>query len=166
MRLTTAGESHGRALVGIIEGLPANLAIDVAAIDGDLKLRQGGYGRGGRQKIESDRAEILSGVRNGLTLGSPLAFMIVNADYKNWERVMGAGECDTSQRRLTAVRPGHADLTGLIKFGQTDARNILERASARPRCDDAIVAVGEYLALVEREGVCQPSWHDSSPCRC
>ena len=150
MRLTTAGESHGRALVGIIEGLPANLAIDVAAIDSDLKLRQGGYGRGGRQKIESDRAEILSGVRNGLTLGSPLAFMIVNADYKNWERVMGAGECDTSQRRLTAVRPGHADLTGLIKFGQTDARNILERASAR---ETAVrVAAGavakQYLAAL------------------
>ena len=84
MKLTTAGESHGRALVGIIEGLPSNLKIDKSLIDADLALRQGGYGRGGRQKIEHDKIEIISGVRNELTLGSPLAFMIVNADYKNW----------------------------------------------------------------------------------
>lgn len=131
MKLTTAGESHGKALVGIIEGLPSNLTIDCAHINADLALRQGGYGRGGRQKIERDRIEILSGVRNMLTLGSPLAFQIVNADYKNWESCMSADACDVTQRTLTKVRPGHADLTGLIKFGQTDARNILERASAR-----------------------------------
>ena len=131
MKLTTAGESHGRALVGIIEGLPSNLPIDASLINADLALRQGGYGRGGRQKIESDKIEILSGVRNTLTLGSPLAFTVINADYKNWENCMSAESCDVSIRTLTKVRPGHADLTGLLKFGQTDARNVLERASAR-----------------------------------
>ena len=131
MKLTTAGESHGRALIGIIEGLPSNLKIDRAAIDAELALRQSGYGRGGRQKIERDHIQILSGVRNCLTLGSPLAFMIENSDYKNWENCMSPDSCDTSLRTLTKVRPGHADLTGLLKFGQTDARNILERASAR-----------------------------------
>ena len=150
MKLTTAGESHGRALVGIIEGLPSNLKIDSALIDADLALRQSGYGRGGRQKIERDRIEILSGVRGELTLGSPLAFMIVNADYKNWENCMSPGPCDTSERTLTRVRPGHADLTGLLKFGQSDARNILERASAR---ETAVrVAAGavakQYLAAL------------------
>lgn len=131
MKLTTAGESHGRALVGIIEGMPSNLPIDTSLINADLALRQGGYGRGGRQKIERDKIEILSGVRNTLTLGSPLAFAVINADYKNWENCMSAESCDVSLRTLTKVRPGHADLTGLLKFGQTDARNVLERASAR-----------------------------------
>ena len=131
MKLTTAGESHGRALIGIIEGLPSNLKIDRAAIDAELALRQSGYGRGGRQKIERDHIQILSGVRNCLTLGSPLAFMIENSDYKNWENCMSPDPCDTSLRTLTKVRPGHADLTGLKKFDQRDARNILERASAR-----------------------------------
>ena len=125
MKLTTAGESHGRALVGIIEGLPSNLPIDISLINADLALRQGGYGRGGRQKIERDKIEILSGVRNTLTLGSPLAFAVINADYKNWENCMSAESCDVSLRTLTKVRPGHADLTGLLKFGQTDARNVL-----------------------------------------
>lgn len=131
MKLTTAGESHGKALVGIIEGLPSNLEIDIGEIDRDLSLRQGGYGRGGRQKIEKDRVEILSGVRNRLTLGSPLAFSITNADYENWRAFMAPEGCDTSARTLTRVRPGHADLTGMIKYDQKDARNILERASAR-----------------------------------
>ena len=150
MKLTTAGESHGKALVGIIEGLPSNLGIDIAAIDADLAFRQSGYGRGGRQKIERDRIEIMSGVRNRLTLGSPLAFCIVNADYPNWEKYMAAEGCDVSARTLTRVRPGHADLTGIKKFAQTDARNILERASAR---ETAVrVAAGsiakQYLAAL------------------
>ena len=150
MKLTTAGESHGKALVGIIEGLPSNLGIDIAAIDADLAFRQSGYGRGGRQKIERDRIEIISGVRNRLTLGSPLAFCIVNADYPNWEKYMAAEGCDVSARTLTRVRPGHADLTGIKKFAQTDARNILERASAR---ETAVrVAAGsiakQYLAAL------------------
>lgn len=131
MKLTTAGESHGKALTGIIEGLPSNLEIDIDEINSYLALRQSGYGRGGRQKIEHDKAEILSGVRNKLTLGSPLAFIIVNRDYENWRSVMSAEEADVTLRTLTRVRPGHADLTGMIKFDQTDARNVLERASAR-----------------------------------
>lgn len=131
MKLTTAGESHGKTLLGIIEGLPANLEININEINGYLALRQGGYGRGGRQKIERDKVEILSGVRNCKTLGSPLAFSVKNNDYVNWEKYMAPEGCDVAQKQLTAVRPGHADLTGLKKYGQTDARNILERASAR-----------------------------------
>ncbi|MDE7379744.1 MAG: chorismate synthase [Clostridia bacterium] len=131
IKLTTAGESHGKALVGIIEGLPSNLTVDIAEIDSYLALRQSGYGRGGRQKIEKDRVEILSGVRNKLTLGSPLAFCIKNNDYQNWQSYMAAEGADVTQKTLTRVRPGHADLAGMIKYAQTDARNILERASAR-----------------------------------
>lgn len=131
MKLVTAGESHGKAIVGIIEGLPSNLEIDIDEINAALALRQSGYGRGARQKIERDKAEILSGVRNRLTLGSPLAFCVYNADYENWKDCMAPDGCDVTLKTLTRVRPGHADLTGLKKFGQTDARNILERASAR-----------------------------------
>ena len=134
MKLTTAGESHGKALVAIIEGLPAHLKIDIDKINAELTLRQSGYGRGGRQKIEHDCVEILTGVRNKQTLGSPLTLCIYNKDYKNWENCMSDGDCDESvmqAKSLTKVRPGHADLTGVLKFGQTDARNILERASAR-----------------------------------
>ncbi|MDE5722298.1 MAG: chorismate synthase [Clostridia bacterium] len=131
MKLTTAGESHGKCLVGIIEGLPSNLKINIGEINRNLSLRQSGYGRGARQKIESDKAEILSGVRNLLTLGSPLAFAVVNKDYENWKDIIAPEGCDVTKKRVTAVRPGHADLTGLLKYAQDDARNILERASAR-----------------------------------
>lgn len=131
MKLTTAGESHGRALTAIIEGLPSNLEIDVDEINRYLALRQGGYGRGARQKIESDKAEILSGVRDRKTLGSPVCICVENKDYKNWEEYMSPYGADVSARRLTKVRPGHADLSGVLKYDQTDARNILERASAR-----------------------------------
>ena len=131
MKLTTAGESHGKALIGIIEGLPSNLKIDIDEINKYLSLRQSGYGRGGRQKIERDSVEIISGVRNLVTLGSPLSFAIINKDYDNWREYMAPEGCDVNAKKLTKVRPGHADLTGLIKYGQTDARNILERASAR-----------------------------------
>lgn len=131
MKFISAGESHGKCLVGIIEGLPSNLKIDISEINAYLALRQSGYGRGGRQKIESDKVEILSGVRNLLTLGSPLSFAVVNRDYENWRAVMAPEGCDVSKKTVTAVRPGHADLTGLLKYGQADARNILERASAR-----------------------------------
>lgn len=148
MKLTTAGESHGKALIGIIEGLPSNLKIDIEEINCYLALRQSGYGRGGRQKIERDCVEIISGVRNFLTLGSPLAFSVANADYKNWQGIMSPEGCDTASRTLTKVRPGHADLTGMIKYDQTDARNVLERASARETA--ARVAAGtiarQYLA--------------------
>ena len=131
MKLTTAGESHGKGLIGIIEGLPAGLRLDLGEIDAELAVRQSGYGRGGRQKIEHDRAEILSGVRNCVTLGSPVAIAVWNRDYENWRAYMAPEGCDGAARRLTAVRPGHADLTGLKKFGGEDARNVLERASAR-----------------------------------
>lgn len=131
MKITTSGESHGKGLFAIIEGLPSNLKIDVEQIDYYLALRQGGYGRGGRQKIEKDTVQIMSGVRNALTLGSPVCLFIQNADYKNWEDCMSPSPCDVSKRTLTKVRPGHADLTGVIKYAQSDARNVLERASAR-----------------------------------
>lgn len=131
MKIATAGESHGKGLFCIMEGLPAGLVIDQKEIDAYLELRQSGYGRGARQKIEHDRAEILSGVRGGVTLGSPVTLAVWNRDYENWKEYMAPEGCDVSARRLTKVRPGHADLTGLKKFGGDDARNVLERASAR-----------------------------------
>src|SRR5919112_5687573 len=134
LRFTTAGESHGRALVAIVEGLPANLPIDQSLIDRELERRQWGYGRGGRMKIERDRAEILSGVRHGLTLGSPIALTVENKDWKNWTEVMSAEPTEVppeKSRRVKRPRPGHADLAGGQKFGARDLRDILERASAR-----------------------------------
>jgi chorismate synthase len=133
-RFTTAGESHGRALVAILEGMPAGMPVDVAGIDRELARRQWGYGRGGRMKIEHDQVEILSGVRHGLTLGSPIALQIQNKDWANWTEVMSAEplEVDSEKtRRLKRPRPGHADLAGGLKFGARDLRNVLERASAR-----------------------------------
>ena len=155
MRLTTAGESHGKALIAIVEGLPAHLTIDVEKINAALALRQSGFGRGGRQAIEKDCVEILTGVRNGETLGSPVTLCIYNRDYENWQACMSAGDCDLAQvvtKKLTKVRPGHADLAGMQKFAQEDARNILERASAR---ETAIrVAAGElYRQYLSALGV-------------
>src|SRR5213596_3737346 len=133
-RFTTAGESHGRGLVGILEGIPAGLPLSAADVDTELKRRQGGYGRGARMKIESDRIEWLSGVRAGETLGSPIALLIWNRDWEHWQDVM-APEADgpgTERRRqVTRPRPGHADLAGVLKYDRSDARDILERASAR-----------------------------------
>ncbi len=155
MKVTTAGESHGKALVAILEGLPAHLCVKAEDIDEALALRQSGFGRGGRQKIEKDKVEILTGVRNGQTLGSPITLCIYNKDFANWQSAMSAGECDEramQEKVLTKVRPGHADLTGMLKFDQTDARNILERASAR---ETAIrVAAGEvFRAYLRNLGV-------------
>ena len=155
MKLTTAGESHGKALVAVIEGLPAHLRIDTDKINEALALRQSGFGRGARQKIERDCVEILTGVRNRETLGSPLTLCIYNKDFENWHSSMSADACDGAEmekKKLTRVRPGHADLTGVIKFEQTDARNVLERASAR---ETAIrVAAGEvYRAYLSELGV-------------
>ncbi len=133
-RFTTAGESHGRALVAIVEGLPAGLPIDIEQINRELKRRQQGYGRGARMKIEQDRVEILSGVRHGLTLGSPLAVMIENKDWANWDDVMFPGERELApekSRRVKRPRPGHADLAGGLKYDARDLRDVLERASAR-----------------------------------
>ena len=133
-RFTTAGESHGRALVAVVEGLPAGLRVDSELINGELARRQWGYGRGGRMKIERDRAEILSGVRHGLTLGSPVALVIENNDWANWSDVMAAEAREVApekSRRVRMPRPGHADLAGGQKFGARDLRDVLERASAR-----------------------------------
>lgn len=133
-RFTTAGESHGRALVAIVEGLPAGMPVDIEQIDHQLKRRQQGYGRGARMKIEQDRVEILSGVRHGLTLGSPLALLIENKDWANWTEVMSAEPQDLApekSRRVKRPRPGHADLAGGLKYNTRDLRDVLERASAR-----------------------------------
>ncbi|HSP61512.1 MAG TPA: chorismate synthase [Pyrinomonadaceae bacterium] len=133
-RFTTAGESHGRALVAIVEGLPAGLPIDIEQINHELHRRQQGYGRGARMKIEQDRVEILSGVRHGLTLGSPLAMMIENKDWANWDDVMSPDERELppeKSRRVKRPRPGHADLAGGLKYNTRDLRDVLERASAR-----------------------------------
>src|SRR6202158_2642131 len=134
LRFTTAGESHGRALVAIVEGLPAGVPVNGDEIDRELKRRQGGYGRGGRMKIEQDHVEILSGVRHGLTLGSPLAVMIENKDWANWTEVMSAEPQEIASeksRRVKRPRPGHADLAGGLKYDTRDLRDVLERASAR-----------------------------------
>lgn len=133
-RFTTAGESHGRALVAILEGLPAGLSIDVADINRELERRQWGYGRGGRMKIEHDEVQLLSGVRHGLSLGSPIGLLIQNKDWENWSDVMAVAPAEIpaeKSRRVSRPRPGHADLAGGLKFGARDLRNILERASAR-----------------------------------
>ena len=133
-RFTTAGESHGRALVAIVEGLPAGLPISVDQINHELWRRQQGYGRGARMKIEKDEVEILSGVRHGLTLGSPLALMIENKDWANWDEVMAVEPKELApekSRRVKRPRPGHADLAGGLKYDARDLRNVLERASAR-----------------------------------
>jgi chorismate synthase len=133
-RFITSGESHGRALVAIIEGLPAGVPVDTDQINYELKRRQWGYGRGGRMKIEQDQAQILSGVRHGLTLGSPVALMIENRDWANWTEVMASEPRDVppeKSRELKRPRPGHADLPGGLKYDLRDLRNVLERASAR-----------------------------------
>lgn len=141
LRYLTAGESHGRALTAILEGVPSGLEIRVSEINEQLSRRQKGYGRGGRMKIEQDQAQILSGVRGGVTLGSPIALKIDNRDWPNWEKVMDV-ECeDKSQAKVVHTpRPGHADLPGGMKYDHRDLRNVLERASARETA--ARVAVG------------------------
>src|SRR4051812_3567780 len=135
LRFTTAGESHGQALVSVLEGMPAGLPLLVDDVNVELARRQQGYGRGRRMQIEKDTAEFLSGVRAGQTLGSPISMLIQNRDWKNWSQIMDPapreGDPDPRRRAVTRVRPGHADLTGLLKYDRNDARDILERASAR-----------------------------------
>lgn len=155
VRFTTAGESHGRALIGIVEGVPAGLPLEAADLNRDLRRRQLGHGRGARMKIESDQVEILSGVRAGETLGSPIGLLIWNRDWENWRDVM-APEPDSSgeerRRRVKRPRPGHADLVGVLKYGRSDARDILERASARETA--ARVACGAVCRrLLEQFGI-------------
>ncbi|HEY6652567.1 MAG TPA: chorismate synthase [Solirubrobacterales bacterium] len=131
LRFTTAGESHGPGLVAIVEGMPAGLELDRAALDREMARRQLGHGRGGRMKIESDTVEIRSGVRHGRTLGSPIAVLVANRDYPNWDERMNPWPVEAEVEETHLPRPGHADLAGLQKFGFTDVRNVLERASAR-----------------------------------
>ena len=147
IRFTTAGESHGRALVAIVEGVPAGLPLAAEDINHDLKRRMQGHGRGARMKIESDEAQILSGVRAGETIGSPIALLIENRDWANWEDVMSPGATgDEPRRRLVRPRPGHADLAGVLKYDRSDARDILERASARETA--ARVAAGAVCRVL------------------
>lgn len=161
LRYFTAGETHGKCLTVIVEGMPSGVKISIDKINEQLARRQQGYGRGGRMAIEKDTAEILSGVRAGFTLGSPIAMKIENKDWKNWEEVMGA-EQSNGKRAVDCPRPGHADLTGGMKYNHKDLRNVLERASARETA--ARVAVGalvrqavepfgiEFLSHVKRIG--------------
>ena len=150
LRFTTAGESHGPGLVAIVEGMPAGLELDRDALDRDMARRQLGHGRGGRMKIESDVVEIRAGVRHGRTLGSPIAVLVANRDYPNWEERMDPWPVDAEVEETHLPRPGHADLAGALKFGHSDVRNVLERASARETA--ARVAAGSiakgFLAAV------------------
>jgi chorismate synthase len=152
LRFLTAGESHGPALTTIVEGLPAGVGVAKAAIDRELKRRMGGHGRGGRMKIEADEVEILGGVRFGRTLGSPVALLIRNRDFANWKDVMnpeGERPAGDAARAVTRPRPGHADLAGALKYGTHDARDVLERASARETA--ARTAAGALAKALLRE---------------
>src|SRR4051812_41234319 len=130
-RFTTAGESHGPGLVAIVEGVPAGLELEREALDRDMARRQLGHGRGGRMKTERDSVEIRAGVRHGRTLGSPIAVLVANRDYENWEERMNPWPVEAEVEEVHLPRPGHADLVGLQKYGHSDVRNVLERASAR-----------------------------------
>jgi len=183
-RFLTAGESHGKALSIILEGVPAGLRLSEADIAGQLRRRQLGYGRGGRMKIEQDHAEILAGVRHGYTLGSPIALLIRNRDWENWQEKMAVEPVEGPVERVTRLRPGHADLTGSIKYGFDDVRPVLERASAREtaarvaaggvarrlldefgvRFHGHVVALGGVEAAIAQD----PDWDrvEASPVRC
>src|ERR687894_1212374 len=148
LRFTTAGESHGPALVAVLEGLPAGLELTPEDVDRDLARRQLGHGRGGRMKIEKDRAEVTSGVRHGRTLGGPIALRMQNRDYANWEERMSPWPVNGEVDEVHLPRPGHADLAGVQKFGFSDVRNVLERASARETTSR--VAVGALAKVFLR----------------
>jgi chorismate synthase len=157
MEYRTAGESHGRALVTIVSGVPAGVSLTQAALDADLRRRQAGYGRGGRMRIESDRAQVLAGVRAGHTTGAPVAIMVANRDAENWTDAMDPFAASSPASRVTAPRPGHADLPGVLKTGADDVRDVLERASARETA--ARVAAGAVArALLAHAGVSVVSW--------
>jgi len=150
LRFSTAGESHGEALVALLSGMPAGLAIDVEFVDRELWRRQQGYGRGGRMRIERDQAHILSGVRHGKTIGSPIAILLANKDWQNWTEALPVEEGDPAKhKRVASPRPGHADLAGALKYNFCEARYVLERASARESA--ARVAIGAVAKLFLRE---------------
>src|SRR6202795_1989214 len=150
LRYFTSGESHGEALVAFLSGLPAGLAVNQAFVDRDLWRRQQGYGRGGRMKIESDKAHILSGVRQGKTIGSPIAILLENKDWKNWQESLPVEQGDSAKHKaIASPRPGHADLAGALKYNFPEARYVLERASARESA--ARVAIGGVAKLFLRE---------------
>src|SRR5487761_235914 len=151
LKFQTAGESHGQGLVAIISGIPAGLRVDFEYINRDLKRRMGGYGRGGRMKIESDSAQFISGVRHGETIGSPIALLIENRDWPNWAQAMAVEDNPESRAKykpLSPPRPGHADLAGCLKYNFPDARYVLERASARETA--ARVSAGAFAKLMLR----------------
>ncbi|MHB8572291.1 MAG: chorismate synthase [Candidatus Dormibacteria bacterium] len=184
LRLLTAGESHGPQLTAILEGLPAGVPVDARAINHDLGRRQGGYGRGGRQKIEHDQVEIVGGVRAGRTLGGPVALVVRNRDWENWKGPMQVEADGFRANPVTRLRPGHADLPGALKYGTGDVRDILERSSAREtaarvaagsvarsllsefgvRISSWTVSVGEVVATVSEP--VDPEQVDASPLRC
>src|SRR6202795_3561633 len=150
LRYFTSGESHGEALVAFLSGMPAGLKVDQAFLDRELWRRQQGYGRGGRMKIERDSAHILSGVRHGITIGSPIAVLLENKDWKNWTESLPVEEGDPAKhKRVASPRPGHADLAGAVKYNFSEARYVLERASARESA--ARVAAGAIAKLLLRE---------------
>src|SRR2546426_3899077 len=146
LRLLTAGESHGERLTVILDGVPAGLTLREEDLARDLARRQGGHGRGGRMAIEHDEAHIVAGVRGGLTLGSPITLEIANRDWENWRQVMAVDAAGGKRKPITRGRPGHADLAGMLQYGADDARDVLERASAR-----------ETAARVAAGGAAQPA---------
>ncbi|MDO8616342.1 MAG: chorismate synthase [Dehalococcoidia bacterium] len=184
LRLLTGGESHGKGLLALLEGIPAGLEITEDFIALDLRRRQGGYGRSRRQQIEQDRAEFIGGVRHGRTLGSPIAMLIANRVWEDWQEVMQVAPYEGEPKKVTRLRPGHADLAGAMKYGFDDVRNVLERASARETA--ARVAVGAVCRrLLEEFGIVvhshttgisdicarvegEPDWEavEESPVRC
>ena len=154
MRYLTAGESHGPRLTAIIEGVPAGLPLTAEDINVDLKRRQGGYGRGGRMKIESDKVEITSGVRHGKTIGAPITLHVINKDHEKWLDIMAVEDIDDilkTKRKITHPRPGHADLVGGMKYRFEDLRNSLERSSARETTMRVVVgAVAKRILAVKK----------------
>lgn len=149
-RFLTAGESHGKCLTAIIEGVPAGITIDIDFINNELKRRQQGYGRGERMQIENDTVEITSGIRFGKTLGSPITLVVQNRDFESWKKIMSVAPEDvTDEKAFSTYRPGHADYAGSVKYNQTDLRNVLERSSARKTAIE--VAVGAIAKLILKE---------------
>ena len=154
------GESHGEALVAFLSGLPAGLKVDQAFLDRELWRRQQGFGRGGRMKIETDKAHILSGVRHGATIGSPIAILLENKDWKNWQESLPVEEGDSAKhKRVASPRPGHADLAGALKYNFSEARYVLERASARESAARvAIGGPGQIVLARTWESKCSATW--------